>query len=530
MTERRKIAVLSRGLAVALLGFVVAACSASSPRTSREYSSDTAQKVFAKAYENVFDKYIEALDTPGFAMRGLNGLVTIDDTLGADRLGNTVRLTVSGIEVARFAAPAGDDVDGWARLTTRVIDAGRTRSSFLKAATAEDIYTAVLNGALSTLDRHSRYAGLRSARDYRAQREGFGGIGIRLNFERGLPEIITVLPDTPAEHSDLKAGDVVLQVDGTSTQDLDRDAIIWLLRGAVGSEASLVVRRNGVGEPIAISLRRGLIVSQTVHIKLESGLAVITLTGFNQRTARNLNQALETIGKTRPKPKGIVLDMRGNPGGLLDQAVAVSDSFLGHGRIVSTRGRHPDSYQLFNANGRDMAGRLPAAVLINGQSASASEIVAAALQDQGRAIVIGSNSYGKGTVQNITRLPNDGELVLTWSRFHAPSGYALENLGVMPNFCSSRLGPGTSGGLQEHTLDVAIILAAWRAHAGYDAASAKTLRQRCPRTSEKPDADLAIAARVLADRALYARAVGASGPTVARSRVQDAATDDAGPR
>lgn len=517
MTKAPLSAALFRAIASAAFALVVASCAGGARHETREYAPETAQRVFAKAYENVFDKYIEPRDTAGLAISGLKGLATIDDSLGADRVGAAVRVTQAGEEIARLAAPRGDDIDGWARLTTRAIDAGRLYSAALQAATAEDIYGAILNAALATLDRHSRYAGLRSARDYRAQREGFGGIGVQLNFDHGLPEIISVLPDTPAEESPLRAGDIVLQVDGFPLDGLDRDAVIWRLRGEVGSEAVLTVRRKDVAEPLRIALRRALVVSQTVYLKYEGRIAVITLTGFNQRTARNLNRVLEGMGRNGPRPTGIVLDMRGNPGGLLDQAVAVADSFLGRGRIVSTKGRHPDSFQLFNASGRDLADRLPMAVLINGQSASASEIVAAALQDQGRAVVVGSNSYGKGSVQNITRLPNDGELVLTWSRFHAPSGYALENLGVMPNFCTARLANRPAEALTRQVLDSAIVLTAWRAHSGYDAESGKALRERCPRTSEKPGQDIAVAREVLADRELYARALGASVPAVAHS-------------
>ena len=231
---------------------------------------------------------------------------------------------------------------------------------------------------------------------------------------------------------------MLIEVNGESVEGLDRDTVIWRLRGEVGTPVNVTVTRKDLGDPMTVALKRALIVSQTVHLRYNHGFADITISGFNQRTARNLLRALDEVTHQRTRVKGIVLDLRGNPGGLLDQAVAVADAFLDHGRIVSTRGRHPDSFQLFNATGRDLVANMPMAVLVNGQSASAAEIVTAALQDQGRAVVVGSNSYGKGTVQNITRLPNDGELVLTWSRFYAPSGYALEKLGIMPNFCTSR--------------------------------------------------------------------------------------------
>lgn len=502
-------------VAVALLA---AACATSGPASNVGYEADAASRVFAKAYENVVNKYIEPLEPSNFVVAGMGGLAELDPDFHATMNDGAVLVTHGGTALARLPPPANDNFTGWARLTSKAIDAGRERSAVLRAASPEDLYRAVLNRALSKLDRHSRYAGVRSARDYRARREGFGGIGVRLNFEHGLPQVISVLPDTPAERNRIEAGDVLVEVDGAPLEGLDRNAVIWRLRGDVGSEAVLLVSRKGHPAPLTITLRRALIVSQTVHIKREGPLAVISLTGFNQRTARNLNRVLGELNTAKmPGITGIILDMRGNPGGLLDQAVAVADSFLGRGRIVSTRGRHPDSFQMFNASGRDLANGLPLVVLINGQSASAAEIVAAALQDQGRAVVVGSNSYGKGTVQNITRLPNDGELILTWSRFHAPSGYALENLGIMPNFCTSRLAEGTAASLDAQAMRGAIVLTAWRTHSGYDAKSARAMRARCPGVAEKPGQDIAIAAVVMANKGLYARAVGASVPSVASS-------------
>jgi carboxyl-terminal processing protease len=511
--------------ALVVCTFLLASC-ATVPQASREYTSNNGQRVFAKAYENVFDKYIEALDTSNFAYQGIIGLNDIDPKWSAERAGENLRISLAGAEIDRFQVAKADDIDGWAKLTTRIIETGRAHSDALKSAAAETIYKAVLNHALSPLDRHSRYAGLRSARDYRAKREGFGGIGVRLNFDHGMPQIISVLPESPAAQSPLMAGDIITKVEGKSLEGLERRAVIWRLRGEVGTNLVLAISRKEQTSPLAVTLKRALIVWPTVTLKREKGVAVIAITGFNQHTARNLNRILIKLNATKSnRPKGIVLDMRGNPGGLLDQAVAVADSFLGRGRIVSTRGRHPDSFQLFNAAGRDLANRLPLAILINGQSASAAEIVAAALQDHGRAVVIGSNSYGKGTVQNITRLPNDGELILTWSRFHAPSGYAIENIGVMPNFCTLPTDGATTisiATLGMRASESAITLPAWRAHSGYDKKSAKELRQRCPRRSEAPASDIDVAAQVLANPRLYAQALGASRPALARSKGQGA--------
>jgi carboxyl-terminal processing protease len=220
--------------------------------------------------------------------------------------------------------------------------------------------------------------------------------------------------------------------------------------------------------------------------------------------------------------KGIVLDLRGNPGGLLDQAVAVADAFLRKGPIVSTRGRHPESVQRFSATGRDLANGMPMVVLINGRSASAAEIVAAALQDRGRAVLVGSNSYGKGTVQNITRLPNEGELILTWSRFYAPSGYALDSLGILPNICTSTLKAAPGPDLRQRMLEsigpATNVLIMWRTLTGHDKARRTALRGKCPKHSETPEIDIKIAREILEDRRLYARTLDMSAPRVAKEK------------
>lgn len=508
-----------RFAATVLVALLVGACGAHRSQPDDAYTTERAEEVFARAYESVFDRYLFPLNVDEVAFDGIAGLSELDGGIRATRDGDSIRLAFAGTELMRQPLPRGGKVEDWAHLTVLAIDAARTRSALMGAAGTEDIYKAVLNAALAKLDRHSRYAGLRSARDYRAQREGFGGIGVRLNFDHELPQIIAVLPDGPARDSAIRPGDVINEINGEPLDGLGRREIVWRLRGDVDSEVTLTLTRKAEPQPFAVSLRRGLIVSPTVHVRRAGGIGIVGLTGFNQRTARNLTRTLNDLAAGDGPPlTGLVLDMRGNPGGLLDQAVAVADAFLDHGRVVSTRGRHPDSFQLFNAGGRDIAKGLPLVVLINGQSASAAEIVAAALQDHGRAVVVGSNSYGKGSVQSITRLPNDGELILTWARFHAPSGYALENLGVMPNFCTSVPAPGApAAGSMQMAVETSIVLTAWRSHSGYDKESAEGMRARCPRRSEAPESDIDVARNVLADGPLYARAVAASRPNLARS-------------
>ena len=219
--------------------------------------------------------------------------------------------------------------------------------------------------------------------------------------------------------------------------------------------------------------------------------------------------------------KGVILDLRDNPGGLLDQAVAVSDLFLSSGRIVSTEGRHPRSFQRYEAHGGDKLSGKPLVVMINGRSASSAEIVAAALQDLGRAVVVGTNSYGKGTVQSVFRLPNDGELTLTWSRFHAPSGYTLQDLGVLPNLCTSdarQTADAIARNLRDGRLQTAKTLEAWRQEAQPNETRRQQLRASCPQNKDT-DTDRVreteVARRVLDDTLLYSQALKLSVPEIA---------------
>jgi len=499
---------------------VLAGCAPHPQATTIAPDNTEFEEVFSRAYEGVYDKYIEPLDASDIAVRGIKGLSDLDPDWTAGRDGPALRVSLGGEPVGLLAFPAHDDVRGWADVTSHAIALGREASLRIRDADSEAIYRAVLRRALAPLDPHTRYVGLRSARDYRAQREGFGGIGIRLNFDGNEPRVISILHDTPAEASALKAGDTITHIDSDPVHGLPRREIIWRLRGEPGSPVRIRAIRKIASNPFEVVLRRALIVSPTVHLRRKGGLAVISISGFNQSTFRDLERILKVSVADAEPARGIVLDLRGNPGGLLDQAVAVADAFLAKGRIVSTRGRHPDSFQLFNATGRELAAGLPMVVLINGQSASAAEIVAAALQDRGRAVVVGSTSYGKGTVQNITRLPNDGELILTWARFHAPSGYALDRLGVMPNICTSppwNPDVDSAATLEEKVVAATAVLSVWRNHLAADDAEAESLRTKCPPRAEISELDLKAAERILSDTTLYAQALGAITPSVARS-------------
>jgi carboxyl-terminal processing protease len=466
------------------------------------------------------DKFLEPVTAEQMAMAGLDGLEKIDQAVAFELHGDKVHVVLPHHRDVDLLAPPATNINGWAHLTTLAIDLARGESPALAAASTEDIYQTVFKSALGTLDRYSRYTTAASARNARASRDGYGGIGIRLKYvQPGDVQVEAVMPDTPAARADLRAGDRILRIDEASVDQLEEHDVVERLRGRVASQVKLTLARDEQPQPFEVAISRALIFNPTVEYVPQGSAAVIKLMSFNQSTTRNLTRAIDRARREMGSElKGIVLDMRDNPGGLLDQAVAVSDLFLASGRIVSTRGRHPDSMQVYDAAGRDITNGLPLVVLVNGQSASAAEIVAAALQDRGRAAVVGSNSFGKGTVQNISRLPNDGEMVLTWSRFHAPSGYAIANLGVLPNICTSV--PGVSAdnlldALNPMWAKTPILLTSWRLAALRDDNQLETLRDNCPRTKASPEVDLTVAERLIDDPVLYRRAMQSNGTTVA---------------
>jgi carboxyl-terminal processing protease len=282
--------------------------------------------------------------------------------------------------------------------------------------------------------------------------------------------------------------------------------VVAKLRGSVGAPVVITVLRPSQGAELALTMKRGRIIPTTVTYERRGDVALIHLTGFNSATTDNLKAAVDKakaeIGKDMA---GVIIDMRSNRGGLLDQAQTVSELFINNGTIFSTSGRHPDSRRTYKS-GSGKTSDMPIVVLMNGGSASAAEIVAAALQDRGRAVVVGSTSYGKGTVQTVVRLANEGELILTWSRLNAPSGYTWNELGVLPNICTSKI--GDVGQLGPTAVDSSQgTLMRWHALRNPTQQEVTDLRKICPPGEASPERDVEIATRLLRDRNLYAHAV-----------------------
>lgn len=313
----------------------------------------------------------------------------------------------------------------------------RIRSQYVEEVDEGELIDAAINGMLTSLDPHSSYLSPDDAADMRVQTRGeFGGLGIEVTQEEGFVQVVTPMDGTPADEAGVEAGDFITHVDGESVLGLTLNEAVDMMRGPVGSEIIITVVREGEAEPFDISIIRDTIKLTAVRARTERDAVVLRVTTFNDQTYRNLesglNEQIEEAGG-RDAVSGIVLDLRNNPGGLLNQAIRVSDAFLDKGEIVSTRGRDPQDGERFNATDGDLAEGLPIVVLINGGSASASEIVAGALQDHRRAIVVGTKSFGKGSVQTVMPLRGDGAMRLTTARYYTPSGRSIQALGVSPD-------------------------------------------------------------------------------------------------
>lgn len=484
----------------------------------RAFDSATATRVFAAGYSTIQDKYIDPVTSARLATAGLAGLSAIDAGVTTEVRDGIIHLSFPDGTSFDAAAPADLDAQKWAATTTDAIMAARNHSAVINERSSEELYQVVFRSSLTGFDRFSRYLGADAARDERSKREGYGGIGVLLHFDEGRVVIDDVMPETPAARAGLKSGDAIVAIDHVNTATMTQTDVADRLRGRVDSKVSLTLNRAGQVAPVSVALNRAHIVNPTVELEERDNIAVIKISGFNQATSSSLAKALDKSYKEMgDRLKGIVLDMRDNPGGLLDQAISVSDQFLTSGRIVSTKGRHVNSLQSYDATQQDGSHKLPIVVLVNGRSASAAEIVTAALQDDNRAVVVGSNTYGKGTVQNLSPLPNDGELVLTWSYYHAPSGYALHNLGILPNVCTSGF-----AGSAEQVIDklsptwarLPLLMAAWRVSLPGEGPKLDSMRENCPRSNEVRDLDIDVANKLINDPVLYRRALQSTGGTV----------------
>ncbi|MCQ8783745.1 S41 family peptidase [Mangrovibrevibacter kandeliae] len=312
----------------------------------------------------------------------------------------------------------------------------RVRAQYVEKPDDQKLVETAINGMLTSLDPHSSYMNAKEAADMRTETRGqFGGLGIEVTMQDDLVKVVSPFEGTPADKAGVLAGDLIAQINGEDVRGLTLTDAVEKMKGDIGTSVELTIIRDGATKPIRLNITRDEIKVPSVRHSVENDVGYIKLLKFNEQTTRGMEEAIADIKQKvgEDKLKGFVLDLRRNPGGLLDEAVSVSDAFLQNGEIVSTRGRNPEETRRYNARSGDDIGGKPLVVLVNGGSASASEIVAGALQDQRRATVVGSRSFGKGSVQTIIPLGANGALRLTTALYYTPSGRSIQGRGIDPD-------------------------------------------------------------------------------------------------
>jgi carboxyl-terminal processing protease len=335
------------------------------------------------------------------------------------------------------AATAASNADTYKQLNLFGDVFDRVRSDYVEQPNDEKLIEAAINGMLTSLDPHSSYMNAKNFQEMQVQTQGkFGGLGIEVTMENGVVKVVAPIDDTPAAKAGIMANDLIIKLDGDEVQGLTLNQAVDKMRGKINTPITLTILREGK-EPFDVKLVRDEIRVRSVKSSVEGqqkDIAYIRISSFTEQTQEGLDAAIASLRKELgSKLKGYIIDLRNNPGGLLDQAISVSDSFLDRGEVVSTRGRHADETQRFNAQRGDLSDGKPVVVLINGGSASASEIVAGALQDHKRATVIGTRSFGKGSVQTIIPLGSQGALRLTTARYYTPAGRSIQARGIDPD-------------------------------------------------------------------------------------------------
>ncbi|MEY4370385.1 MAG: hypothetical protein RIQ48_94 [Pseudomonadota bacterium] len=305
---------------------------------------------------------------------------------------------------------------------------------YFKEVNESDVIDGAINGMLQSLDPYSSYMSPKTFKNMNTETKGeFGGLGIEVTMESGLVKVISPIDETPADRAGIKSGDYIIKLDDKQVKGLTLEEAVNTMRGKVGAPITLTIRRLETNDPIVVKIIRETIKTKSVISEIKENIGYVRLRSFNEKSGDELISHIKEINKNKPDVAGYILDLRNNPGGLLTQAIKVSDALLDSGEIVSTKGRDPKDIKIYNAKKGDEINGKPLVVLINGGSASASEIVAGALKDNKRAIILGEKSFGKGSVQSVMPLSNGGGLRLTVAKYYLPSGETIENIGVYPD-------------------------------------------------------------------------------------------------
>ena len=459
-----------------------------------------AAAVFGTALAFIAPRTLEAQSVPQLTLWGLRGLTALDPALTPELREDALRLVSGGQAVFSSPLPDGGDAEGWGALAAKLATAAAAASGPVRQAGTAGVIRNFFDELFNHLDPYSRYAPPAAAETERAHRTGEAGLGMTVVRAGAALVVHAVVPGSPADERRIRPGDRILSVDGRALRSESAAEVNALIAGIDGSTVRLAWRGRD-GRIRTEAIERAIVPPVTVMAERDGDLLLVTVAGFSVDTSQQFSDLLES-GFTGHRVRGLIVDLRGNRGGLLRQAVAVVDAVVTGGVVATTAGRHPQSSRVwYGGGGEDEAQGRPIVVLVDGRSASAAEIMAAALADSGRGVVVGSATLGKGLVQTIAPLPDGGELFVTWSRVLAPLGWPLQGLGVMPQVCTS-LGEEVAKGALDDLLhgrqDMAPALARHNAaRAPVPAAQVVELRNACP-AAEGRDLDL-VAARFLLD-------------------------------
>jgi carboxyl-terminal processing protease len=395
------------------------------------------QAVLTSALAALRDRHVEPQPPAERLAAGLRGLRRVEPALAVALGPDRIEVSVGPGTRTSLAAPPSADAEAWGRAGAEAMRAATAASPRLRATDAPARRLLVLEEMAAGLDPYTRAIAPREAARARALRLGTGDVGLALVPDQGAARIASLVPNGPAWRAGLAIGDRVIAIDGAPTRGLGAEALGEALAGEPASAIALTVQRRGAA-PFTVLVVRATAVAATARLDWAEDLPVIALSGFTRETDQEVARLVAGLSARPSPPSGLVLDLRGNRGGLLQQAVGVADVFLKGGEVVLARGRHPDASRSYLAGGADLAEGMALFVLVDGQTASAAEALAAALQDNGRARLIGSATRGKGLIQLVHPLPDGGELHISWARLIAPSGTPLQGRGVLPDLCTSR--------------------------------------------------------------------------------------------
>jgi len=475
------------------------------------FGAEMAGAVFSTALEFIAPRALEVVTIQQLALWGLRGIMTLDPLLTPSLADGVVTLRRGNAVVFQRPAPDQNSAELWGAMVAELSAAAWNVSPEIQAAGGQALITTFFDEVFNHLDPYSRYVAPEAADEDRARRSGEAGAGLELARIRTSFVVQTVNADGPAAEAGIAPGDVILAVDDQPTKGEQLETVLGWIAGLEGTDVSLTVRGRG-GRVRKVDVERVVLPPETVFGSRAGDVVLLRVSGFSsdtdQRFGRELERQLGRAGGA--SVKGIVVDLRGNRGGLLRQAVAATDLLLSEGVIATTSGRNPQAAHEWRANSADLAKGKPVIVLVDGRSASAAEIMAGALAGQGRAVVVGSSTLGKGLVQTITTLPDGGELFVSWSRVLAPGGWPIQGLGVLPQVCTS-LGQDAVtdqlDSLQRGTLMLAKAMERHRAaRAPLPAAEVVEQRAACP-AAEGRDGDMTTARILISHPSAYSAAL-----------------------